>query len=148
MALQVQSQVAFDVQKSPWGGNTLFLLDQLEYTFDVEGMQIFPNDTIKHSVLTEYKESVYAIPSLQYEIFGHKINASGVQIHLNPEKLDNSTTRFDIQIHANNAEVRGPWLSRSFTDVDLGSIYGIYNIVTDRMTIHVPYSTALSLLPK
>ena len=43
-----------------------FFLDAFEYTFDINGAQIFPNDTIKHSVVTEYNASVYNIPSLQY----------------------------------------------------------------------------------
>jgi hypothetical protein len=148
VALPAQAQPPFNEEKRQWDGNTLFLLNQLEYTFDIDGTQIFPNNTLKHSILTEYKESVYSIPHLQYELFGHTINASDVQIHLNPTRIDDTRTRFDIQIHANNTEVRGQWLNKSFRNVDLNSMYGIYNIVTDKMTIHVPYSVALSLLWK
>jgi hypothetical protein len=146
--LPVHAQPPFNGEKSLSHSNALFLLDQLEYTFDIDGAQIFPNETVKNEILTQYKESVYNIPGLQYEIFGHAINASDVQIYVNPTKIDDTTTRLDIQIHAANAQVTGPWLNKSFNNVDLKSMYGIYNNVSDKLTIHVPYSAALSLLPK
>ena len=121
----------------------LFLLDAVEYTFDIEGAQIFPNDTIKYSIVTEYNPSVYNISSLQYNIMDHIINASDVQIHVNPTRIDEANTRLDFQIYANNAEVTGQWLSKTFNDFEIRSAYAIYNLVTDKMTIHVPYDVAL-----
>ena len=125
-----------------------FFLDAFEYTFDINGAQIFPNDTIKHSVVTEYNASVYNIPSLQYKIMDHIINASDVQVYVNPTRIDEQNTRVDFQIYANNAEVVGQWLNKSYTNLEIKSAYGIYNLATDKMTIHIPYSVALQHLLK
>ena len=92
-----------------------FFLDAFEYTFDIDGAQIFPNDTVKHSIVSEYNPSVYNIPSLQYKIMEHMINASDVQIHVDPTRIDDANTRLDFQIYANNAEVTGQLLSKSST---------------------------------
>jgi hypothetical protein len=118
-------------------------LDAFDYTFDIDGEQIFPNDTIKHSIVSEYKPSVYNIPSLQYKIMEHMINASDVQIHVDPTRIDDANTRLDFQIYANNAEVTGQLLSKSYNNLEITSAYGIYNQATDKMTIHIPYSVAL-----
>jgi hypothetical protein len=127
--------------------NIAFLfLDAFEYTFDIEGAQIFPNDTIKHSIVTEYKPSVYNIPSLQYKIMEHTINASDVQIHVDPTRIDDANTRLEFQIYANNAEVTGQLLSKSYNNLEIRSAYGIYNGLTDKMTIHIPYSAAMQHL--
>jgi hypothetical protein len=43
-----------------------FLLDEVEYTFDIYGAQIFPNDELKSSILTERNHSVYNISRLSF----------------------------------------------------------------------------------
>src|SRR5919112_4039590 len=142
--IQSEAQPLLSRQEKLLNNNiTLFLLDAFEYTFDIAGAQIFPNDTIKHSIVTEYNPSVYNISSLQYNIMDHIINASDVQIHVNPTRIDEANTRLDFQIYANNAEVTGQWLSKTFNDFEIRSAYAIYNLVTDKMTIHVPYDVAL-----
>ncbi|HEX2471507.1 MAG TPA: hypothetical protein VHJ59_02025, partial [Nitrososphaera sp.] len=103
-------------------------------------------DTVKHSIVTEYNSSVYNISSLQYNIMEHTINASDVQIHVDPTRIDEANTRLDFQIYANNAEVTGPSLSKSYNNLEITSAYGIYNRVTDKITIHIPYSVALQHL--
>ena len=125
---------------------TFIFLDAFEYTFDIDGAQIFPNDTVKHNIVTEYNPSVYNLPSLQYVIMEHIINASDVQIHVNPTRIDDANTRLDFQIYANNAEVTGQWLNKSYKDFEIKSAYGTYNQITDKMTIHIPYSAALQHL--
>jgi hypothetical protein len=73
----------------------------------------------------------------------HMINASDVQIHLDPTRIDEANTRLDFQIYANNAEVTGQLLSKSYNNLEITSAYGIYNQATDKMTVHIPYSVAL-----
>ncbi len=124
----------------------LFLLDAFEYTFDIDAAQIFPNNTIKYSIVTEYTPSVYRIPSLQYKILDHMINASDVQIHVNPTRIDDQNTRLDFQIYANKAQVSGQFLTKTYNNLEITSANGIYNKATDKMTIHVPYSVALQHL--
>jgi hypothetical protein len=123
-----------------------FFLDAFEYTFDIEGEQIFPNDTVKDRIVTEYQPSVYNIPTLQYRIMEHTIKASDVEIRVNPTRIDKAGTRLDFQIYANNAAVTGQLLSKSYDNLEISSAYGIYDGITDKMTIHIPYSVALQHL--
>lgn len=146
VSIQSEAQPSFSRQEKLLDNTAFFLVDVFEYTFEIDGPQIFPNDTVKHSIVTEYNPSVYNIPSLQYKIMDHTINASDVQIHVDPTRIDEADTRLDFQIYANNAEVTGQWLSKSYNDLEIRSAYGIYNLVTDKMTIHIPYSVALQHL--
>jgi hypothetical protein len=144
--LPAEAQPSFNGEKKLSDHTVFFFLDEFEYTFEIEGAQIFPNDAVKDSIVTEYKQSVYNISRLQYKILEHTINASDVQIHVDPIRIDDTKTRFDIEIYANNAEVTGQWLNRSYENLALKSVYGIYDKVTNRTIFHVPYSVALSLL--
>jgi hypothetical protein len=121
-------------------------IDAFEYTFDIDGEQIFPNDTIKHSIVTEYNPSVYNISTLHYTIMEHTINASDIEIHVVPTRIDEANTRLDFQIFANYAEVAGQLLSKSYNDLQITSAYGIYDRITDKMIVHVPYRVALQHL--
>jgi hypothetical protein len=148
VTIQSEAQSSQSEQEKLLDNNNIafLFLDAFEYTFDIEGAQIFPNDTIKHSIVTEYKPSVYNIPSLQYKIMEHMINASDVQIHVDPTRIDDANTRLEFQIYANNAEVTGQLLSKSYNNLEIRSAYGIYNGLTDKMTIHIPYSVAMQHL--
>jgi hypothetical protein len=143
VTIRSEAQPSLSQQEKLLDNIAFFFLDAFEYTFDIDGSQIFPNDKIKHSIVTEYNQSIYNIPSLQYKIMEHIINASDVQIHVDPTRIDEANTRLDFQIYANNAEVTGQWLSKSYDSLEIRSAYGIYNRITDKMTIHVPYSVAL-----
>ena len=146
VSTQSEAQPLASQQEKAWDNIAFLFLDAFEYTFDIDGAQIFPNDTIKHSIVTEYNPSVYIIPSLQYKIMEHMINASDVEIHVNPTRIDDAITRLDFQIYANNAEVTGQSLNKSYNNLEIKSAYGIYDRVTDKMTIHMPYSAALQQL--
>jgi hypothetical protein len=148
VTIQSEAQSSQSEQEKLLDNNNIafFFLDAFEYTFDIDGAQIFPNDTVKHSIVTEYKPSVYNIPSLQYKIMEHTINASDVEIHVDPTRIDDANTRLEFQIYANNAEVTGQWLSKSYNNLEIKSAYGIYNGLTDKMTIHIPYSAAMQHL--
>ena len=142
--IQSEAQPLLSRQEKLLDNNiAFFFLDAFEYTFDIDGAQIFQNDTVKHSIVSEYNLSVYNIPTLQYKIMEHMINASDVQIHLDPTRIDEANTRLDFQIYANNAEVTGQLLSKSYNNLEITSAYGIYNQATDKMTVHIPYSVAL-----
>ena len=148
MVAQSEAQPSLSRQEEQPSNNyiALALLDSFVYTFDIDGAEIFPNDTIKNSIVADYNPSVYNISSLQYEIMGHTINASDVQLHVEPTRIDDTTTRLDFQIYANNAQVTGELLNNSYDNLEITSAYGIYNRATDKMTIHMPYYAALALL--
>src|ERR687896_2519745 len=51
------------------------IIKNFEYTFDLDGSQIFPNNDIKQDIVSEFKSSNYNINDLNYEILGFKIIA-------------------------------------------------------------------------
>jgi hypothetical protein len=121
------------------------LIKNFEYTFDVEGNQIFPSDTIKHNIVSEYKPAEYTIDHLNYKLLGFNITASDVKIHVVPTKMDNTKTRVNIPLLlAKDVGVDGggELIKLSYNQVDLGSVYGIYDKNEDKMRVHVPVSIA------
>ena len=120
------------------------LVKNFEYTFDLEGNQIFPTNNIKQDIVSEYKSSEYNIDDLNYELLGFKIRASDIKIHVDPKKIDDTETRVDIPLLlAKDIKVsNGGLVNLSYDAVDLGSVYGIYNKATDKMTVHVPLGIA------
>lgn len=123
------------------------LIRNFEYTFDLEGSQIFPNNNIKQTIVCEYDSSEYNIDDLNYELLGFKIMASDIKIHLDPKKIDDSKTRIDIPLMlAKDVKVSNGPINLSYNEVDLGSVYGIYDKTTDKMTVHVPVSVAVKYI--
>jgi hypothetical protein len=123
------------------------LIKNFEYTFDLEGSQIFPNNNIKQNIVSKYESSEYNIDDLNYELLGFNITASDIKIHLDPKKIDDSKTRVDIPLMlAKDVKVSNGPINLSYNEVDLGSVYGIYDKTTDKMTVHVPVSVAVKYI--
>ncbi|CAN5357716.1 hypothetical protein BH18THE2_BH18THE2_42280 [soil metagenome] len=120
------------------------LIKNFEYTFDLEGSQIFPNNNIKQDIVSEYRSSDYNIDDLNYELLGFKITASDIKIHVDPKKIDDTKTRIDIPLLlAKDIKVsNGGLINLSYKEVDLGSVYGVYDKTTNKMTVHMPVSIA------
>lgn len=120
------------------------LIKNFEYTFDLEGGQIFPNNNIKQDIVSEYRSSDYNIDDLNYELLGFKITASDIKIRVDPKRIDDTKTRIDIPLLlAKDIKVsNGGLINLSYDSVDLGSVYGVYDKTTDKMTVHVPISIA------
>ena len=129
--------------------NNIFgnLAKQFEYTVDLDGKQIFPNDTIKQDIVSKYKSADYNISNLNYKLLGFNITASNIKIHVNPSKIDQTRTRVDFPVMtARSVSVTNGSINSKYGEVNLGSIYGIYNKSTDKMTMHIPSSVALQYL--
>jgi hypothetical protein len=120
------------------------LIKNFEYTFDLDGSQIFPNNEIKQDIISEYKSSNYNIDSLNYELLGFKIIASDIKILVDPKRIDDTKTRIDIPLLlAKDIKVsNGGLINLSYNEVELGSVYGIYDKATDKMSVHVPIAIA------
>jgi hypothetical protein len=119
------------------------LINNFEYTFDLEGRQIFPTNNIKQDIISEYKSSEYNIDDLNYELMGFKIIASDIKMRVDPKKIDDSKTRVDIPlILAEDVKVSNGPINLSYKEVNLGSVYGIHDKTTDKGTVHVPVSVA------
>jgi len=104
------------------------LINNFEYTFDLEGRQIFPTNNIKQDIISEYKSSEYNIDDLNYELMGFKIIASDIKMRVDPKKIDDSKTRVDIPfILAEDVKVSNGPINLSYKEVNLGSVYGIHD---------------------
>jgi hypothetical protein len=145
------SSLEFGLEEKVYLYSTIALTEELEnfignfqYTFELEGKYIFPNNTIKKDIIGEYKPAEYRIANLNYELMGFNITASDIKIHVSPTKLDNVKTRIDIPLLlAKNVKIsNGGLINLSYNEVDLGSVYGIYEKNSDKIRVHVPITVA------
>jgi hypothetical protein len=145
----IKSHNSMMIRPIAYNNNNIFgnLAKQFEYTFDLDGKQIFPNDTIKQDIVAKYKSADYNISNLNYKLLGFNITASNIKIHVNPSRIDQITTRIDFPVMtANNVTVTNGSINSKYSKVNLGSIYGIYNKSTDEIMMHIPTSVALQYL--
>jgi hypothetical protein len=122
-------------------------LGNFEFTVDLDANQIFPNEKIKQDIVSKYKSAEYNIANLKHELIGFKIIASDIKIHVNPTRIDQTQTKIDIPLMlAKNVKVSNGIINLDFNEIDLGSIYALYNRNTDKMTVHVPMDVAYRYL--
>ena len=122
-------------------------LGNFEFTVDIDANQIFPNEKIKQDIVSKYKSAEYNIANLKHELIGFKIIASDIKIHVNPTRIDQTQTKIDIPLMlAKNVKVSNGIINLDFNEIDLGSIYALYNRNTDKMTVHVPMNVAYRYL--
>lgn len=118
-----------------------------EYTVSLDGNQIFPNDTLKRNIVDKYQSSTYDIKDLKYNLLGFNVAAHDIKIHVNPSRLDTTKTRIDIPLMlGRNVTVTNGVINLNYNQVNLGSIYAIYDKTTDKMMVHIPLAVALKYL--
>jgi hypothetical protein len=123
------------------------LTRQPEYTVSLDGKQIFPNSTLKQNIVDKYQSSTYDIRDLKYNILGFNITAHDIKIHVNPSRIDTTKTRVDMPLMlARNVTVTNGVINLNYNQVNLGSIYGIYDKTTDKMMVHIPLVVASKYL--
>ncbi|MEM2140048.1 hypothetical protein [Nitrososphaera sp.] len=116
-----------------------------EYKLDVDSSELFPSEQVKDDLIAKSEPSQFAIAEIEREIAGFKVSAQDVLMKLSPSKLDQSTTRIDVDVQGRMVEINGIF-TKTYSNVDVDGIYGVYNAATDKVTIHVPFAVALSLL--
>ena len=122
-------------------------LKNFEFTVDLDANQIFPNEEIKQDIVSKYRPAEYNITNLKYKLLGFNIIASDIKIHVDPTKIDITKTRIDIPVMlAKNVKVSNGVINLSFNEIDLGSIYAIYDRNSNKITVHVPISIAYKYL--
>jgi hypothetical protein len=85
---------------------------------------------------------------LKYTLLGFDITASDIKIQVKPSRLDSTRTKVDLPlVLARDVTVTNGLLNLKYNEINLGSIYGIYDKVSDKMTIHIPFNIALHYLP-
>jgi hypothetical protein len=123
--------------------------ERFEYTVDLNGKEIFPNDTLKQDVVTDYKSSTYNISTLKYKLLGFDITASDIKIEVKPSRIDGLRTKIDLPVVlAKHVSVSNGLLNLKYSEINLSSIYGIYDKTSDKMTLHIPFNIALHYLPR
>src|SRR5215213_1904243 len=102
----------------------------LEYTIDINANQIFPNDTIKNSVLTKNQQVEYLIPILEYNLLGFEIFATDIKVKTESKKIyenDKNKLRIEFPImQAKNVKVNNQIFDLNYDNIDLSSTYTIY----------------------
>ena len=124
----------------------------LEYTLDINANQIFPNDTIKNSVLNKNQQVEYLIPVLEYNLLGFDIFATDIKVKTESKKIyENNKNKIRIEfpvMQAKNVKVNNQVFDLNYDNIDLSSTYTIYDSELDKFTIHIPLYVAARYLPK
>ena len=124
----------------------------MEYTIDINADQIFPNDTIKNSVLNKNDPMEYSIPILEYNLLGFDIFATDIKVRTESSKIDEESKdklRIEFPImQAKNVNVNNEIFDLNYENIDLSSTYTIYDSELDKFTIHIPLYVAARYLPK
>lgn len=117
-----------------------------EYKMDVDADELFPSEQVRDDLIARSEPSQFTIVEMEREIAGFRVSAQDVLMKLSPSRVDSSNTRIDVDIQGRSVEIDSNILNKKYSNVDVDGIYGIYNAATDRVTIHVPFAVALSLL--
>ncbi len=124
----------------------------LEYTIDINANQIFPNDTIKNSVLNKNQQVEYLIPALEYNLLGFDIFATDIKVKTESKNIyenDKNKLRIEFPVmQAKNVKVNNQIFDLNYDNIDLSSTYTIYDSELDKFTIHIPLYVAARYLPK
>ena len=135
-------------------GNGLNLPNLFEHLIDIDAKQIFPNETLKSEIISKVGPSEFTMPYLKYNLLGFNISATDIEVKANAKQLgDNSDQNKKIRIDfpvmlARNVNVSNEVTNQSYHNIDLSSIYAIYDPETDKFTFHVPFSIAAKYLLK
>ena len=129
-------------------GNVLNFTNPFEHKVVIDASHIFPNETLKQKMIGKSGQSEFKIPILKYNLLGFNISATDIQVKANMKKIgQTNSTRIDFPVmQARDVNVRNGVLNQNFTNVDLSSIYAIYDPQTDKFTFHVPYNIAAKYL--
>jgi hypothetical protein len=137
----VYTPVIFENLFNTIKGNILNFTKPFEHTLVIDASHIFPNETVKHKIISKSGQSDFKIPILKYNLLGFNISATDIKVKANVKEIGQSNnTRIDFPVmQARDVNVRNGVLNQNFTNVDLSSIYATYNPQTDKFTFHVPY---------
>jgi len=129
-------------------GNVLNFTRPFEHTVVIDASHIFPNETLKHKIIEKPGQSEFKIPILKYNLLGFNISATDIKVKANVKEIGQSNnTRIDFPVmQARDVNVRNGVLNQNFTNVDLSSIYAVYDPKTDNLTFHVPFRIAAKYL--
>lgn len=126
----------------------------LEHSIEIDADQIFPNETLKHEIISKPGPLEFSMPTLEYNLLGFNISATDIRVVANAKNINNDSdqnqkTRIDFPVMlAKNVNVNNEATNQNFKDVDLSSVYAIYDPMTDKFNFHVPFDIAVRYLLK
>jgi hypothetical protein len=144
----VMSGIMFNAFK----GNLLDFTAPFEHSVEIDADQIFPNETLKREIISRTGPLEFSMPTLKYDVMGFNISATDIEVDARAKQItddigQSQKTRIDFPVMlAKNVSVSNEITSRSFKNVDLSSIYAIYDPKTDKFTFHVPFEIAARYL--
>jgi hypothetical protein len=119
--------------------------------FQVSGDSVFPNQAVKQNIV-KGTPSTFTIDNVHRSFQGYNVDASNVKVQLIPASQDGSKTKVYFVIQANSAKVTGGTfglgINKSFNNLNINSISGVYDKSTGKIDIHVPPGLIASLLFK
>jgi hypothetical protein len=150
----INTPIMFDKIFDIFEGNSLNLANPFEQTVEIDADQIFPNETLKREIVSDSGSLKFTMPTLKYNLLGFNIsatdievNASAMQITDDTDQINNTRIDFPVML-ARNVNVSNGIINKNFNNVDLSSIYTIYDPETDKFTFHVPFGIAAKYLLK
>ena len=126
----------------------------LEHSIEIDADQIFPNETLKHEIISKPGPLEFSMPTLEYNLLGFNISATDIRVVANAKNISddsdqNQKTRIDFPVMlAKNVNVNNEATNQNFKDVDLSSVYAIYDPMTDKFNFHIPFDIAARYLFK
>ena len=91
------------------------------------------------------------MPTLEYNLLGFNISATDIEVVASAKKITDDIdqrqkTRIDFPVmFARNVNVTNELTNQNFKDVDLSSIYAIYDPATDKFKFQIPFDIALGI---
>lgn len=146
--------VMFDNIFDIFEGNSLNLANPFEHTVEIDADQIFPNETLKREIVSDSGPLKFTMPTLKYNLLGFNISATDIEVNASAKQITDDTdqinnTRIDFPVMlARNVNVSNGIINKNFNNVDLSSIYTIYDPKADKFTFHVPFGIAAKYLLK
>ena len=145
--------VMFDNVFDIFEGNSLSIANLFEHTVEIDADQIFPNETLKREIVSDSGGPLkFTMPTLKYSLLGFNISATDIEVNASAKQITDDTdqinnTRIDFPVMlARDVNVSNGIINKNFNNVDLSSIYTIYDPKTDKFTFHVPFSIAAKYL--
>jgi hypothetical protein len=131
--------------------NVLGILGGLpfEHSVEIDANQIFPNETLKQGVVNKSGSYEFTMPILNYNLLGFNISASDIKVSADAKAEDDQSEKIRIDFPvmlASSVNVSNDVINQKYENVDLSSVYAIYDPSTDKFTFHVPFEIAARYL--
>jgi hypothetical protein len=119
-----------------------------EHEVEIDANLNFPNESLKREIIANSTSLEFTMPVLNYNLLGFKISASNIEANASSKQVIDDSSQSDKTIIdfpvmvVKNVNVSNEITNQKFNDVDLSSIYAIYDPKTDKFTFHIFFEIA------